>query len=175
MLSRYFYWKRRISLLNHVIFNGYCAREDINILLNSIFVLNVRYRYWIEFCMNISQYTHFYPKLSITVRLLYRVDSFFNNKVIFTIRHITYQFMIELKDNFNFKKIHCYTSNSLFSYRVAGNLTQKLKKKILCPLVTIPTVYLLIKFIFFQYQTKYINNLHCRDWLRKNITITNCW
>lgn len=99
--------------------------------------------------------------------------------------------MIELKDNFNFKKIHCYTSNSLFSYRVVGNLTQKLKKKILCPLVTIPTVYLwrisindffcgggggsfklpLIKFIFFQYQTKYINNLHCRDWLRKNITI----
>lgn len=50
--------------------------------------------------------------------------------------------MIELKDNFNFKKIHCYTSNSLFSYRVVGNLTQKLKKKILCPLVTIPTVYL---------------------------------
>lgn len=92
--------------------------------------------------------------------------------------------MIELKDNFNFKKIHCYTSNSLFSYRVVGNLTQKLIKKILCPLVTIPTVYLwrisindfffklpLVKFIFFQYQTKYINNLHCRDWLRKNITI----
>lgn len=50
--------------------------------------------------------------------------------------------MIELKDNFNFKKIHCYTSNSLFSYRVVGNLTQKLKKKILCPLVTIPSVYL---------------------------------
>lgn len=50
--------------------------------------------------------------------------------------------MIELKDNFNLKKIHCYTSNSLFSYRVVGNLTQKLKKKILCPLVTIPTVYL---------------------------------
>lgn len=37
--------------------------------------------------------------------------------------------MIELKDNFNLKKIHCYTSNSLFSYRVVGNLTQKLKKK----------------------------------------------
>lgn len=97
--------------------------------------------------------------------------------------------MIELKDNFNFKKIHCYTSNSLFSYRVVGNLTQKLKKKILCPLVTIPTVYLwhisinaffwgggviqttINQIFFFQYQTKYINNLHCRDWLRKNITI----
>lgn len=50
--------------------------------------------------------------------------------------------MIELKDNFNFKKIHCYTSNSLFSYRVVGNLSQILKKKILCSLVTIPTVYL---------------------------------
>lgn len=81
--------------------------------------------------------------------------------------------MIELKDNFNFKKIHCYTSNSLFSYRVAGNLTQKLKKKILCPLVTIPTVYLwrisindfffwgggsfklpLINFIFFSVSNK---------------------
>lgn len=80
--------------------------------------------------------------------------------------------MIELKDNFNFKKIHCYTSNSLFSYRVVGNLTQKLKKKILCSLVTIPTVYLwrisindfflgggsfklpLIKFIFFSVSNK---------------------
>lgn len=30
--------------------------------------------------------------------------------------------MIELKDNFNFKKIYCYISNLLFSYCVVGNL-----------------------------------------------------
>lgn len=103
--------------------------------------------------------------------------------------------MIELKENFNLKQIHCYTSNSLFSYRVVGNLTQKLKKKILCPLVTIPTVYLwhisinafflgggsfklpLIKFFFFSIKqnilTIYIVEIGCAKILQLKFLAVN--